>query len=211
MSDHKPVPGTLLALDPSSTCTGWAAFDPAGNPTAFGVLRPRSTLPALARIDETTGRLRTLLMEHAPAVVVVEWSDGRVAGRMRGFSGYIGAGLATLGQAQGAIRQVARDLGHEVVEVAANDWTRRAGKQDRAARLALQVPEYGAFRAAGRDRGLDAADALGLGLWYFGRIREAELLRRAEAEGGAVAVNGIHTKGLPPRTARRGPRGRRPA
>ena len=53
-SDHADIPtaplsGPLLTLDVSSTAAGWCVFSPSGEPTGFGVVRPRASMPAVDR------------------------------------------------------------------------------------------------------------------------------------------------------------------
>lgn len=174
----------LLALDPSSHAVGYACFDGSGSVVAFGVVRPpRARMPAAGRIDALVAGVATLCDRHGPARAVVEFSAGKVARRVRGRSA--GAGLAVLGQAQGAIRQyLAGRLGPDAVAIAGEGWTGGEPKHRRAARAALLVPGYAGFRVGGGDPGGDAGDAIGLGDFHLSRLREAELLDRAGRRGG---------------------------
>lgn len=164
----------ILTLDPSSSITGWAAFDPAGTPAAFGTIRPRA-VGAIHRIDEMARRAARLVEKHAPAWVLIEWAGFAQGGGARRGGG---SGLTTLGQAQGAIRQALRPVA--VVRTINQDvWTGVAPKDKRAELVRTLVPAYRDYA----DRGLDVADALGIGLWYFELARQAELLHRAGAAG----------------------------
>lgn len=175
-----PLAGPLLALDVSSTCTGYAVFSPAGEAIDFGVIRPDRDAPAIERIDAIVRGVESLVDDHRPAAALLEWADGRVHRRVRGRSA--GTGLATLGQAQGEVRRALLDLGVPVA-VVGDEWTRGRPKAERAGEVALLIPAYRRARDAGRDAGYDVADAIGLGLDYFARAREAELLARA-TDGG---------------------------
>lgn len=167
---HKHLPnrsyrfpdGPWLTLDPSSSATGWAIFDGRGGVKSFGVLRPIRSASPIARIDQMVRKAVHLCMDHKPVLVVLELASGRVHRSHKGG----GSGLTMLGAAQGAMRQAVRDLGFPVEVVSELEWTGRIDKEVRAGRIRMEFPEYRAFAKAGHDNGFDAADAIGLGLWY---------------------------------------------
>jgi hypothetical protein len=168
----RPLVGPILCLDVSSTCTGWAAFQKTGHCYSFGRCKPLQKLPSVERTDRMVSNLRKIVEVCCPVATIMEWSSGKTHGRIAKASG-----LAVLGQSQGAVRQMLNDLHVPVVLVGENEWTRSKKKADRAKEVALLVPQYD----PADDPGLDIADAIGLGLWHFGKIRERELLGRTNA------------------------------
>jgi Holliday junction resolvasome RuvABC endonuclease subunit len=171
---RQPPHGPLLCLDVSSSCTGWAAFHAAGphheRPYSFDRIRPLAKLPSVQRIDRQVAKLREIVRMCEPALVVMEWSSGKTHGRIARASG-----LAVLGQAQGAVRQLLADLNVPVVTVPENEWTKGSPKRKRAENVRFLVPNY----RIEDDPGFDIADAIGLGLYYKAKQRQAELIARA--------------------------------
>lgn len=157
----------LLALDPSSTCVGWAVFE-RGELAGAGILRPdRGDHGALCRIRRLVERVAELVSTHQPARVLLEIPSGHAGrGSRAGATGQ----LAIYGMAVGAIWC---DLVHaapcevvggcEVLTCTETAWTRGLPKRRRAERLRLEHPglDWDA------DRGLDMADAIGMGQWYL--------------------------------------------
>lgn len=162
--------GPLLCLDVSSTACGYAAFHADGHPFDFGVIRPTRGWESWRRIDAIVAGVGGLCHRVLPAAALMEWSDGHTHGRLARASG-----LAILGHAQGAVRQLLSSLHCPVAAVAENAWTRSQPKEKRAKKIKLLVPGWD----AAADPGLDAAVALGLGFWLFDKARETEILRRA--------------------------------
>lgn len=152
----------ILALDPSSTRTGYAVTDDAGRVVDAGILKPnRADDPPNDRIAAMAAELPSLVREYGVREVVIEDTSGKVGGRHRGG----GAGLAVYGKAVGWFIAVARTLlppgrVHCVLE---NTWTRGRRKPDRASAVALAA---GSPRQLAGDRGHDAADAIGLAQWF---------------------------------------------
>lgn len=163
-------PNMLLAIDPASERTGWAVLD-CSNPARlslerYGVIHARKAV-ALDRIVEICSAVRNLVAEVRPEVIVIEVPSGHVGRRHQGA----GAGLATYGVAVGAIWRELWGAAPIVDAVTEAEWTARVPK---AARAQLMARRYPTYRAEG-DRGLDAADAIGLGDWYWAhrRVRAA--------------------------------------
>jgi len=160
---------TILALDPSSSRTGYALLTEQETLREAGLLKPgKTTDPAAERIGAMCLDLAELLAALAPDVIVIEWTSGHV-GRKRHRGG--GAGLAVYGIAIGALWQVARHYaapaGARVEIVAENDWTDGVPKPDRIGNIARLYPAYN----PARDTGGDAADAIGLARWWIRRHR----------------------------------------
>jgi hypothetical protein len=162
-----PGGGVLLALDVSSSACGFA-FNRPGCPGAveFGVILPRpDDAPAPERIDQIVGGVRTVVEAARPARVVMEWSSGKIHGRLRKA-----ASLSVLGAAQGAVRQSLIAVGLPVDLVSENEWTASRPKPERARSVRALYPAYDRFAARGDDRGLDAADAIGLLDFWWPRV-----------------------------------------
>jgi hypothetical protein len=172
----------LLALDPSSTAVGYAVLT-GPEPRVLleaGVCRPRRVRDAVnRRLESLALEVERLLEEHAPHVVVIEDTSGKV-GRKRHGGG--GAGLAVYGKAVGYLlcflEERSRLPGRlEVVPVEENTWTRGVPKR---ARLAAVAATYSAYRPD-KDPGGDAGDAIALAEWWF----TERTVRMARQEGAA--------------------------
>jgi hypothetical protein len=164
----------ILALDPSSTACGWAVLD--SWPIAldcFGVEKPRGRKCPIDRMRRITAEITALVDQVRPDKIVVEWADGKQHGRIAGRS----QGLSTMGQAQGWLCSRLESLDQEVQYVAPNLWTRGTRKEKRALIVRLKFPDYGAWSAKGRDKHMDAADAIGLGEWWLAKHRVNALMR----------------------------------
>lgn len=167
--------GTILSLDPSSTCTGWALMDRSARLLQGGLLTPDKlkTDPQF-RIAAMCRDLRQLLDELQPEMILIEWPSGHV-GTKRHHGG--GAGLSIYGAACGGLWQVCehwlRSLppeqqnDREVELILENDWTRGVPKVDRVAGVASRFSEY----SIEQDPGGDLADAIGLGVWFLTEYR----------------------------------------
>lgn len=169
----------ILALDPSSTLTGWAVVHRSGRLIEAGLLRPESRGDrSWERVCALCDSLHELLGQISPGTIIIEWTKGKVGQRRHGG---LGAGLAVYGCGVGAQAAVARiwarsQPGVLVDAVLENDWTRSVPKTDRIAAIAATYPAYAA--QAAEDEGGDIADAIGLAAWW---IRESGLLFRESA------------------------------
>lgn len=169
----------ILALDPSTTRTGYAVMSAADKIVDAGYLAPRRTRDDVeARIDAMVDGLAELCEEHWPRSIIIEVPSGRPgAGSKAGAQGR----LAIYGMAVGELRRAAKELvdwharaprGEPgVVSVNEREWTRGRTKVQRQALIAQQFKAYAQHVA--RDRGGDVADAIGIGQWWFtrGRLR----------------------------------------
>jgi hypothetical protein len=160
----------LLSIDASSSAVGYAICVD-GKPTDFGVIRSPKSWDAKRRINANTDKLRAFVWEQfgdtISVHVVKEWQSHM-------NSGFRVQGLAQLGQAQGAIREMLRYLPCVVAVdcVSEREWTRIGGKnrkkEDRVPYVREWCPAYfeREVEEPGFDSpGLDAADALGLAKW----------------------------------------------
>lgn len=147
--------GRLLAIDPSSTAVGWAEFA-GGRLLRVGVERSGADDPR-RRIDRLIADIRAVAGPFNPDRIVMETCSG-MHRRARSLS------VATLAFAQGALWwELSRDW--PTACVPENDWTRGTPKATRARRVAAMEPTYHQFMP--RDKGLDGADAVGLGHFYL--------------------------------------------
>jgi hypothetical protein len=145
----------ILSLDPSSTACGWAVLDDGRTIVDLGVIKPGGHRP---------------LWSREPDEVLVEVTSGMTYKARRASS------LATLGMAQGAVWCAVKAGGREPHVVLETEWTARKRKEDRARELGIWCDAYRAVQK--RDKGGDIADAVGLGLWWLGQQRAAEVMGR---------------------------------
>jgi len=168
-------PQRLLCLDVSSTCVGYACFV-SGVLDDFGKYQPPARKPAEERIRMIVKGIMDGTKAFVPDVVVMEWTDGRGDGTRARQRGGKTAGLAVLGQAQGAVRAAIQIGGFTVETVHEFEWSAGRKKDVRASELALEFPTYCALASLGRDQGYDIADAIGIGLWWLGKQKIERLL-----------------------------------
>jgi hypothetical protein len=163
----------LLSLDPSSTTTGYAVFKD-GKFIEAGKLKPaRAADPANDRIRVMTWQLRDLANSVKPTHIVIEDTSGKV-GRRHGGGG---SGLAIHGKAVGWFISVAEHIikSENVRCITENTWTRSIKKATRQERVAAMIRNYDPEK----DKGVDVADAIGLGLYYLEVLR-MESVRTSE-------------------------------
>ena len=161
----------ILAIDPSSTKTGFALFDDNETLIDAGTLRPNKTTDAAEhRIAAMCSDLEVLLKVNTPDIVVIEWTSGKV-GRNRHKGS--GAGLAVYGIAVGAIWRTAaawaaRQATRQVITIYENEWTAGVPKRQRGELVKRMVPRLD----LSKDSGGDISDAIGLGCWYIRRRKQ---------------------------------------
>jgi Holliday junction resolvasome RuvABC endonuclease subunit len=168
----------ILSLDPSSKTIGWAVLNSGKDPLErFGVLTAGSD-DAIRRTDFLGSDLLALARPLDPDRIVMEWASPKVNAWARKTHG--GAGLTVLGQAQGFYRGVLIAAGLAPPSlVTEREWARGKSKDDRTERVALEFPDYRAAQLRGEDPGQDAADAIGLALYWLARHAQAALLKGA--------------------------------
>lgn len=157
----------ILALDPSSTCIGYALFAHDGVLFDAGRIRPPSAKAdplnrAQKMFDDVADLVKNSGTIHA---VVVEIPSGKVhrAGRGRGMNG---AGLSTYGMAVGYLigRLVSRDdVCDRIYPVDCNVWTRGGSKEGRQSSVKARHKTYD----PAKDSGMDTSDAICLGEWWI--------------------------------------------
>ena len=161
----------LLAVDPSSTATGYAVFE-RGDVIKYGVLKsPKKDY--WDRIVVTAERMLHVASTTQADVIVVEVSSLGVAQKLAGR----GRGLAHYGEAVGAICGWLVAWGYDIHRVPSSEWTRsyrcpgntrkQASKKERQELMAIEHK----YKPEG-DSGADAADAIALGAWWLRENRK---------------------------------------
>lgn len=164
---------TWLSLDPSSTRTGYAAWD-VDRMIEAGTLRPdRTRDDVFVRIGAMVRELRGLVDGGdcgKVEVVVMEVPSGRVGrGARAGATGH----LAIYGIAVGAFWSTCVAMGLEVVKTTERDWTRGVPARRRQALVSASVRGYDAKA----DAGADVSDAIGIGDWWIRERRRLAAMR----------------------------------
>ena len=168
----------LLALDPSSTCTGYAVFD-GKKLDEPGLLRPSASYCAERRTAQIVADLRELLDAIQPTDIVIE-----VPSRFPGTGSKAGATgrLAIYGMAVGEIRRVCNDWTNsdgtkpEIHSVDERTWTKGRSKAKRQRQLSILYPKHTAALVE-NDRGGDAFDAIGVGAYWLANHKMDEVTR----------------------------------
>jgi hypothetical protein len=165
----------ILALDPSSTCIGWAVFDETGGDAIdFGVLRPTPRKgTANEHIMSLAEQLRGLIYLKRPVKnIVIEDCDGKVGRAVRA-----GAHNQDIyGKAVGFYWCVAVGFvpAPTIHMVPVRTWTRGRPKAQRTYSIATRYGNGGGYDAS-KDPGGDVADAIGLGEWWMVENKLKEL------------------------------------
>jgi Holliday junction resolvasome RuvABC endonuclease subunit len=178
---------SLLCLDVSSHAAGVAYFPSLNRdqaPHYLHVIKPISRLPTICRIDFIVAGVLETVCRFQPDTVVMEYTDGKVARRLKQRNP---SGLAVMGQCQGEVRRALLCYeSRRLIETVNESWTARKPKDERALNMAALFPIYNDFLRDGLDgswkgvgewdgKGLDAADAVGIGIYWINQ----ENLRRA--------------------------------
>jgi len=155
-------PIKLLSIDPSSKLTGYAVLDERANLLEAGLLRPRKTKDDIwDRIEAMCDGLMTLITEVNPTHCIIEVPTGRHARLPAMASG----SLVKYGCAVGVMWAVAYlEVPHTYA--VPTTWTGGKPKKIRAQSVALRFPNY----STEHDKGLDMADAIGMGVWWLGSM-----------------------------------------
>lgn len=175
----------VLALDPSSRCTGYAVLErtcPTGERLLeAGKLRGKSTCDALQRVLAMRADLKKLLEEMDPDTILVELplekQYTRTAGKRSGMAIWAGAAWALwmvcVQWAEEANIAAALLQGldwspsdaRRVCPVSNTYWTRGTSKRDRQDRVHALYRQYDPKT----DAGGDVADAVSMALWWLQR------------------------------------------
>ncbi len=156
----------ILALDPSSTCIGYAIFACRANFESLlgdaGLITTPQKPSAYVRMVKLADDVFDLIREFngPPMTIVVEVPSGHVNhGRHKGS----GAGLSVYGMAVGYLLGRLASLDVDVRIILENDWTRGIPKGERQASVAARYASYD----PAKDPGGDVSDAIGLGEWWI--------------------------------------------
>ncbi len=151
----------LLAIDPSSTCTGYAVMSDCMTILDAGLLKPDKTRdPAIIRIVAMNRSLGRVLREYRPDQIVIETPNAHTAGRIAGRV----MGNAIYGFAAGVMFHTCVISNKNTEPVDAQLWTRGVPKLKRQQNVCVAFPKR---YSPETDRGGDIADAIGLGVWWF--------------------------------------------
>lgn len=170
----KPVrpplkPGTrLLAFDVSSTAAGFALMEATeGKPRliATRLIKPPAKDKLLWRVDDIADNAAWFAQEHVAPLLIMEWTDGARWGNGGRAAGWVNR-VGPLTAAQAAARQAVRKHVLTIETVTSTEWTRKVSKEDRADNMAAMYFKYACIREL--DKGLDIADAIGIGVWRCG-------------------------------------------
>lgn len=156
---------TGLFLDPSSTVIGFAVMDDSQRLLEAGLVTPDVPRQAhwLNRSWSLLGQVLRLNNEVEHDVTVIEVPSGKTHGRKRDAQNLIVYGFA-VGM---YVAHLKLDTRRPTRLVPDNVWTRRVPKPDRAAAVARTFASYDPEL----DPGLDMADAIALGQWFFTELR----------------------------------------
>ena len=151
----------LLAVKPSSPCTGYAVFEDAGSLVEFGRCTHKPGVTCNDRAAITALHLRHVCKERHISQAVIQTYSGRVRSRIKGAALPVRqADIFATGWLYGELR---RCLGRAVDDVTEKVWTAKLTKRDWI-RIAAQR-----FKLCRCDDEIasEAADAIGIGLWWF--------------------------------------------
>lgn len=175
----------VLAIDPSSRCTGYAVLTGLGRDDLVdaGRLRPSEAaaeidgpawwrvwmaqvpLRAYRRMYSMIPDLRDLIVEHRPDWTVVEVPSGLAgSGSRHGAKASLTTYGAAAGLVLGACGWFAR--ADRVVPVTERMWIRNSIREKSARQRAVARLYVGRYRSLA-DGGADAADAIALARWWL--------------------------------------------
>lgn len=162
----------ILALDPSSTRTGYAVLTTEGRLLEAGVAKPsRKRDTPWVRACAMAVDLESIAEQHDLTAVVVEQpAPQQGKGRDGQWERFSQRGQATYGFAAGVIADRLLRTGAPVQVVRADEWSRGRAKERRAIEIEKRHPGYD----RSQDPGRDAADAIGMGEWFIRQRRLEE-------------------------------------
>lgn len=156
----------ILAIDPSSSCTGFAVLAHTGRVSVHGRIKAKNGEGTHRRVSRMIEDLRWYADQQTCSECVIE--SPSVQSRQRKANGESRAPFTSIKYvvAYGRILQAMSER-MEVHEVTAREWTRGRPKAIRAETIKAIVPTY----TGKGDSGMDEADAIGLGLWWCDQRR----------------------------------------
>ncbi len=165
----------LLAIDPSSTLTGYAVMGDRMTIIDAGLLKPdKKTDPAIMRIIAMTNDLAKLIEEHRPDVILVERPHTHAAYKFKD-KGTTPTGLATYGMAAGAMFWACFLFTKETHAINAEDWTGGIPKFKRQQHICMAFQDR---YDPETDKGCDIADAIGLACWWFSKQKAKRIIAK---------------------------------
>jgi Holliday junction resolvasome RuvABC endonuclease subunit len=176
----------LMAIDPSSVAVGWALFDD-GRLMKTNVIR--SSGEFIPRMQFLMECVRDLVVIHGAHTIAIEMHDGLPFARnnRKADEKRSPKVAATLCHAQGMILATLLLVCPNVKMIGDQTWTNREPKGERAAKIHAAYPEFMSVWAT--DSGMDAADAVGIGLHW----QTLALLEKLADTPGAKAL-GVNIK-----------------
>ncbi len=173
-SDENDACVRLLAVDPSSTITGYAVWHMATKYVEHrGTAKVSGSMSAIERIQAISKSLKGVAMARKITHAVIELPSGKVHARIRETSK--GAGLSVYGMAAGYIFKMLVDLlGDEnVYFYLDNEWTgngkcKTYGSKKQRQRLASLLDHD--YHSA-KDSGMDISDAICLGHYHLAQLK----------------------------------------
>lgn len=163
----------ILALDPSSTCIGYAVigFNQERVRACGRLLPDKKSAPAIERIRSLVAELSAVHREYQPDAVVVEMPTGKQYAR----GGQRTSGLPVWACAAGAVYGwlLGEQMFRQVFYVGSG-WMRAGDKAKHQAMLTAAYPQYDPKK----DTGADAADAAALG-WHWIRSQKCDRVKRS--------------------------------
>ncbi len=171
---------TILAFDPSTTCTGWAVLGDAGDDGKFlgaGMIRPDKFDTLTDRLLDMAEAVRERVRVAGADVVVVE--TPAATGRARAAQGFKGTPLTIpiYGAAVGAAIVACGSTGKgvKVCGVASDEWTKHRVPTGRDPHKAMRVEYvkrlYGIEDLGPRSLAGNVADAILIARWRLWRER----------------------------------------
>jgi hypothetical protein len=163
IAEHR---GCLLSLDLASISTGWS-FIRDGRLGQFGVASCPSGSPVLTRMERIYRAIGKAIEANKPDTIIVE--------RFSGFhKGVCKRNILTLAWFQALVVGRLIESGWAIDEnlhvIREDRWTQRRDKETRirdARKIFPDMEKYLEFRNAGKDKGLDAADSIAMGVWWL--------------------------------------------
>jgi hypothetical protein len=159
---------SIICVDPSTTTAGLAMFSAEKQLVKWAMVRPQKTQDPINRCVLISSAVTSKVVEYAKndvksVIVLIEMPGAQVRSAA-------GSGLITLGIGVGMILKHLSMVGFKIEMIHVNKWTRLnhthcLPKDVRGEMIRRAFPAYATEE---NDRGLDAADAIGLGAWFLG-------------------------------------------
>lgn len=161
----------ILAIDPSSTATGWAVLRPEKHEIiAYGVWRGSRKDDSYVRIEKMCRLMFVHIELFRPQHVVIEVTSGKLARRLAGTEAHIAMYGVAVGAFWAWLRLLQPGLNYEAHRVYENEWTDGVPKIKRHPLVLAEFPEH----ADDIGKRHDVTDAIGLGMWWWSHRKMLE-------------------------------------